>query len=115
MQSSSLDHVASLLLQRLTAGYSAYEDMEWIHKLCAYVKQVYEEYPSKKIIGICFGHQIVAQALGGKVEVNQKGWEIAVRQIALADGSEKIFRLENSFLVYSFWVFFLHLATATDA
>jgi GMP synthase-like glutamine amidotransferase len=76
---------------------------------------VYEEYPSKKIIGICFGHQIVAQALGGKVEVNQKGWEIAVRQITLANNFEKIFPLENSTMVYSLSTCFSPLATATDA
>lgn len=80
-------------------GYSAYEDQEWIHKLCDYVKRVYEEFPSKKIIGICFGHQIVAQALGGKVELNNKGWEIAVRQITLADSTKGIFDLKNSTLV----------------
>jgi GMP synthase-like glutamine amidotransferase len=60
---------------------------------------VYDEFPSKKIIGICFGHQIVAQALGGKVDPNEKGWEIAVRQITVAQGSEKIFPLGNSTLV----------------
>jgi GMP synthase-like glutamine amidotransferase len=41
----------------------------------------------------------VAQALGGKVGLNEKGWEIAVRQITVAQGSEKIFPLGNSTLV----------------
>jgi GMP synthase-like glutamine amidotransferase len=28
----------------------------------------------KKLVGICFGHQLVAHALGGKVEKTEKGW-----------------------------------------
>jgi len=59
--------------------------------LCDYVKKIYDEYPSKKIIGICFGHQIVARALGGKVELNPKGWEMAVRSVQITDGGPDIF------------------------
>jgi GMP synthase-like glutamine amidotransferase len=29
----------------------------------------------QKVIGICFGHQIIALALGGAVEKNSNGWE----------------------------------------
>jgi len=63
------------------------------------VKRVYEEYPSKKIIGICFGHQIIAQALGGKVELNQKGWEMAVRPFTLAEAAKGLFDLKNTTMV----------------
>jgi GMP synthase (glutamine-hydrolysing) len=28
------------------------------------------------LVGICFGHQIIAQALGGKVEKSDKGWAV---------------------------------------
>ena len=30
------------------------------------------------VVGICFGHQIIAQALGGKVEKSPKGWGVGV-------------------------------------
>lgn len=80
-------------------GYSAYEDKEWIHNLSAYIKKIYEDFPLKKIIGICFGHQIVAQALGGKVELNEKGWEIAVRKVTLSPDSKGLFDLRNSVMV----------------
>jgi len=63
---------------------------------------VYEEYPSKKIIGICFGHQIIAQALGGKVELNQKGWEMAVRQINLLSTEKRLFDLKDNIMVSPF-------------
>jgi GMP synthase-like glutamine amidotransferase len=86
-------------LSRLIVGHSAYDDNLWVHNLCAYVKRIYEEFPSKKIIGICFGHQIVAQALGGKVELNPNGWELAVNQVTIADRSGGIFPLKNSTMV----------------
>jgi GMP synthase-like glutamine amidotransferase len=85
---------------RLILGYSAYEDKEWIHNLCTFVKKIYDEYPSKRVIGICFGHQIIAQALGGKVELNEKGWEIAVRRITLTERAKGIFDLKNPYIVY---------------
>jgi GMP synthase-like glutamine amidotransferase len=95
--------------------YSAYEEKEWIHKLRAYVKRVYEEHPLKKIIGICFGHQIVAQALGGKVELNQKGWEIAVRQMQLSDNAREIFNFKNATMVLNAYILQLMIATTTNA
>jgi len=68
--------------------------------LCEYVKLIYDEYPKKKIIGICFGHQIIARALGGKVIVNPQGWEIAVRSVKMLDSAKGIFDLNNSIMVF---------------
>ncbi|CCG85177.1 putative Class I glutamine amidotransferase [Taphrina deformans PYCC 5710] len=31
-----------------------------------------------KLVGICFGHQLIARALGGQVARNPRGWEISV-------------------------------------
>lgn len=38
----------------------------WILRQINFVKDMVETHPQKKILGICFGHQIIAQALGGK-------------------------------------------------
>ena len=35
------------------------------------------------ILGICFGHQIVARALGGRVERNPIGWEVGTQPLEL--------------------------------
>jgi len=40
----------------------------------------------KKIIGICFGHQILAQALGGVVRQSDKGWGLGAMDYELAFG-----------------------------
>ncbi len=35
------------------------------------------------VLGVCFGHQIVAAAVGGAVRVNPLGWEVGTRSIEL--------------------------------
>ena len=60
----------------LSIEFSAYGNEDWIVKLRAYVKATYDNHPKVKWVGICFGHQILAEALGGKVEKNPLGWEV---------------------------------------
>ena len=49
-----------------------YEDKPWIGRLMDFVREL--DSRKKKIVGICFGHQIVAHALGGRTEKSDKGW-----------------------------------------
>jgi hypothetical protein len=56
---------------------SAYEDEEWIHKLIQFVKDIRSKAPETRIVGICFGHQIIAMATGGTCEPNPSGWEVS--------------------------------------
>ena len=51
---------------------SVYDDIDWIHRSITLVKDLHEQ--KKKFVGICFGHQMMAKALGGKVRKSQKGW-----------------------------------------
>lgn len=37
------------------------------------------------LAGICFGHQAIAHALGGKVAVSEKGWGIGIRESRIVD------------------------------
>jgi GMP synthase-like glutamine amidotransferase len=53
---------------------SVYDDKPWIRSLEALVRELYEA--RKKVIGICFGHQLIAQALGGLVDKSPKGWGV---------------------------------------
>jgi len=50
----------------------AYEQLAWIDTLSQFIRDCYAA--NVKLIGICFGHQILAQALGGRVEKSEKGW-----------------------------------------
>ncbi|KAI8904455.1 class I glutamine amidotransferase-like protein, partial [Gorgonomyces haynaldii] len=72
--------------------YSAYEDVEWIHKLKQFVRDLDKK--GAKIVGICFGHQIVAEALGGKVSKNPGGWEIGWTRLKLNDDGKRVFGRE---------------------
>ncbi|MEM6913430.1 MAG: type 1 glutamine amidotransferase [Pseudomonadota bacterium] len=52
--------------------FGAYEDHDWIPPLEAFLRGVYGL--KVPLVGICFGHQILAQALGGKVIKHPDGW-----------------------------------------
>ena len=51
---------------------SVYDDKPWIRALEDFVRELHAR--RKKLVGICFGHQLVAQALGGRTEKSDKGW-----------------------------------------
>lgn len=55
---------------------SVYDDESWIHKLEQFVLQLHSA--RKRTVGICFGHQLVAQALGGKTSAAAVGWGVGV-------------------------------------
>lgn len=55
---------------------SVYEPIPWVEELLAYVANLKHE--DTKIIGICFGHQLLAQALGGRTSKSEKGWGVGV-------------------------------------
>lgn len=56
--------------------YSVYDDQAWIHRLKRYVVELHET--RSKLIGVCFGHQMVAEALGGKTEAAAVGWRAGI-------------------------------------
>ena len=63
--------------------YSVYQDLPWIRKLEQFLRDCYQE--GVPIVGVCFGHQVLARALGGKVEKFAGGWGIG-RQTYEFDG-----------------------------
>ena len=54
--------------------HGAYEDHAWIPPLEALIREI--RAADLPLIGVCFGHQIIAQALGGRVEKFSGGWSI---------------------------------------
>lgn len=54
--------------------HGAYEDHPWIPPLEALIRDI--QSAGLPMIGVCFGHQIIAQALGGTVEKFSGGWAV---------------------------------------
>lgn len=54
--------------------FGVYEPHSWIAPLEDLVREIYAR--RLPMVGICFGHQIIAQALGGRVEKYGDGWSV---------------------------------------
>ena len=63
------------------ARFSVYDRDPWILKFKDFVLKLYEY--NKKFVGICFGHQMMAEALGGKVEKSDQGWGVGIKEVAI--------------------------------
>ena len=59
--------------------HSAYDDLPWIADLQAFIRAIAAS--DRPYVGICFGHQVLAQALGGRVERSTTGWGAGVRPV----------------------------------
>ncbi|KGJ96182.1 glutamine amidotransferase-related protein [Colwellia psychrerythraea] len=62
----------------MTSGSKASvnDDLPWINALERFVWQLF--LAKKSFVGICFGHQLIAKTLGGKVARSDKGWGVGV-------------------------------------
>lgn len=63
--------------------FGAYDDAPFIPKLEVFIRDIYAA--GVPMVGICFGHQIMAQALGGTVEKYHQGWSIGRTEYAFGD------------------------------
>lgn len=57
--------------------HGVYENLPWMLDLQTFIREI--DVAKVPLVGICFGHQIVAQALGGEVVESDKGWGIGVQ------------------------------------
>lgn len=62
---------------------AAYDDLPWIFTLQDWIRKA----AARKVplVGICFGHQLIAQALGGCVERFPGGWGVGIREMGVLD------------------------------
>lgn len=57
---------------------SVTDDLPWIHSLTQLVREAHLR--TVPLVGICFGHQLIAHALGGRVERAAAGWGVGVHE-----------------------------------
>jgi len=75
--------------------YSVYECAPWMLKLKELIKEIHRA--KRPLVGICFGHQIIAEAFGGKVEKYEEGWGLGLHTYQLLDGSNFIQKPNETF------------------
>jgi GMP synthase (glutamine-hydrolysing) len=68
--------------------HGAYEPHDWIPPLEKLIREIYAS--NQPMVGVCFGHQIIAQALGGTVEKSDRGWGVGRFTYADEDGENAI-------------------------
>lgn len=73
---------------------SAFESLDWIERLVQYTKLLLEG-GRVRVIGVCFGHQIVGRALNAEVARNERGWELSVVEVDLTQEGKDLFGLEK--------------------
>lgn len=52
------------------------DGLPWIESLCSFVRTLWAE--QIPLIGVCFGHQLMAKALGGTVRKAEQGWGLGL-------------------------------------
>ena len=81
--------VAAGELPRDASGYDGYlitgspagvyDPLPWIEPLKDFLRKA----KGRKMVGICFGHQVMAEAFGGRVEKSDKGWGIGLQRYGI--------------------------------
>tara|TARA_A100001011_G_C14280657_1_gene831447 strand:- start:121 stop:828 length:708 start_codon:yes stop_codon:yes gene_type:complete len=80
--------------------YGVYDKEEWITNLFKLIRTIYKQ--SIPLVGICFGHQAIAFALGGKVIKSEKGWGVGIKKMFKKSNSAWINKKINTInLIYS--------------
>jgi GMP synthase-like glutamine amidotransferase len=70
-----LDECDAYLITGSRAG--VYDDLDWLPPLRTWLRGFHTG--GARLIGICFGHQLIADALGGRAERSTRGWGVGVR------------------------------------
>ncbi len=76
--------------------FSVYDSEPWIPHLLALIREI--NIKEKKFIGVCFGHQALALALGGTVEKADTGYLIGIHEFLIREKqtwmtNEKVYKV----------------------
>ncbi|KAM4058897.1 glutamine amidotransferase class-I domain-containing protein [Hirsutella rhossiliensis] len=88
----ALDDIDAVLITG--SRHTAYDDDPWIKNLVRFTQKVLDS-GRVRVVGICFGHQIVGRALGAPLKQSSNGWEVAVTDVDLTDKGKEIFQLDK--------------------
>ena len=80
--------------------HGAYEKLGWMLELEGFIRSLHRA--SVPLVGICFGHQIIAQALGGKVAKSDKGWGIGLHTYDINNPQDWMAEVPRQVQIYAF-------------
>ncbi|MAO91092.1 MAG: GMP synthase [Rhodospirillales bacterium] len=63
------------------SAYGVYDDVPFIGRLIDFIQDAHKA--GVPMVGICFGHQIIAQALGGQAGKSEKGWGVGAHSYTI--------------------------------
>ena len=75
-------------------GFNSFDDDPWILKLVDFTKKVLQQ-NRVRIIGVCFGHQIVGRAAGVEIGRSEGGWEVSVYPVELTEKGKELFQQDT--------------------
>ena len=77
-----------------TPEHNSFDNDPWITKLVDFTKTLLAQ-SRIRVIGVCFGHQILGRALGAPVGRSDNGWEISVLPVQLTARGREIFQQDT--------------------
>ncbi|CAD0016916.1 unnamed protein product [Aureobasidium pullulans] len=79
------------------SSYDVVDKQEYPEDLEKFTREILESQSRIRVLGICFGHQIVGRALGAKVARGEQGWEVSVTPLELTSLGKDIFGVDTLF------------------
>ena len=80
--------------------HGAYEKLDWMLALEGFIRELHSA--AVPLVGICFGHQIIAQALGGEVVKSDSGWGIGLQTYEINKPLGWMAEVPEQVRIYSF-------------
>ncbi len=80
--------------------HGVYESLDWMLELQVFIREL--ERASVPLVGICFGHQIIAQALGGEVVKSDRGWGVGLHSYRIDVAQEWMGDAPGQVGIYTF-------------
>ena len=65
------------------SAYGVYDEAPFIRRLIELIRQIH--LAKKPLFGVCFGHQIIAHALGGRAQKYDNGWVLGTTEVTLTN------------------------------
>ncbi|KAK3681491.1 hypothetical protein LTR37_020905 [Vermiconidia calcicola] len=91
-QYPKLEDIDAVLLTG--SKFNSFDNDPWILRLVEYTRRLLKQ-DRVRLIGVCFGHQIIGRALDVKVDRGDKGWEVSVTKVHLTAMGKELFGLEE--------------------